>query len=42
VTITIPVWLLWTLGILGGLCVFLPLLFFAFIGWSLRNIRPFG
>lgn len=37
-TIEIPVWLLWTLGIGVGIPAVCFVLFFAVIGWKLRNI----
>lgn len=30
---TIPIWVLWTLGIVVGLAVLVLLLFFALLGW---------
>jgi len=41
-TITIPLWLLWALGIALCLLIVVPVLFFAFIGWSIRDILKNG
>lgn len=40
-TVVIPEWLIWTACIVGGIGVVIPILFFAVIGFMLRNIRLF-
>jgi predicted branched-subunit amino acid permease len=37
-TITIPIWVLWTLGILVGAVVCGVLGFFAIIGWQMPKV----